>query len=112
MIQLMNDRFPKDCWDKKCQHFHVREISIDDLRCTCDLLYGECDASDEEFSVARCPRADTVDQCDLCSAPWNPKYSPRIKETSAGCLACTCHGCVHLHACKLQCGGTRIHNDT
>lgn len=22
------------------------------------------------------------------------------------------HGCVHLHACKLQCGGTRIHNDT
>ena len=67
----MNDRFPKDCWDKKCQHFHVRDMSIDDLRCTCDLLYGGCDASDEDFSVARCPRSDTVDQCDLCSAPYD-----------------------------------------
>ena len=40
----MADRFPKDCWNKKCPHFHTRDLSIDDLVCTCDLLKIQCDA--------------------------------------------------------------------
>ena len=34
----MDERFPKDCWKKNCPHFHTRDLSIDDLVCTCDLL--------------------------------------------------------------------------
>ena len=48
-------RFPKDCWDKNCEHFHVRDMSIDDLCCACDLLQKECDACDEDFSFHICP---------------------------------------------------------
>lgn len=43
----MADRFPKDCWDKKCSHFHTRDLSIDDLVCTCDLLKIQCDACND-----------------------------------------------------------------
>ena len=43
------DRFPKDCWDKNCEHFHVWDMSIDDLCCACDILEKECDACDEDF---------------------------------------------------------------
>lgn len=48
--------FPKDCCDKKCQHFHVRDMSIDDLLYTCDLLQMQCDACDENFSFVLCPK--------------------------------------------------------
>lgn len=48
-------RFPKDCWNKECQHFHVTDMSVDDLLCACDLLQEECDACDEDFSFLRCP---------------------------------------------------------
>lgn len=48
-------RFPKDCWDKKCEHFHVRDLSIDDLCCICDILEIECDACNEDWSFAKCP---------------------------------------------------------
>ena len=51
----MAKRFPKDCWDKKCPHFHTRDLSIDDLVCTCDLLKIQCDACDEDFSFYLCP---------------------------------------------------------
>ncbi len=54
----MVDRFPKDCWTKKCPHFHVRDMSIDDLVCTCDLLKKSCDACDEMFSFFICPLPD------------------------------------------------------
>ena len=45
----MTDRFPKDCWGKNCPHFHTRDLSIDDLVCTCDLLKIQCDACDEDW---------------------------------------------------------------
>ena len=51
-------RFPKDCWDKNCEHFHVTDMSVDDLLCACDVLHEECDACDEDFSFARCPLAE------------------------------------------------------
>ena len=51
----MADRFPKNCWDKKCPHFHTRDLSIDDLVCTCDLLKIQCDACDEDFCLYLCP---------------------------------------------------------
>lgn len=51
----MADRFPKDCWDKKCPHFHTVDLSIDDLVCTCDLLKIKCDACDEDFCLYLCP---------------------------------------------------------
>ena len=51
-------RFPKDCWDKKCEHFHVWDMSVDDLCCACDLLHTECDACDEDFCFLRCPLAE------------------------------------------------------
>ena len=48
-------RFPKDCWDKNCEHFHVTDMSIDDLLCACDVSGMECDACNEDFSFAHCP---------------------------------------------------------
>jgi len=48
-------RFPKDCWDKNCEHFHVIDMSVDDLLCACDVLGYECDACDEDYSFYRCP---------------------------------------------------------
>lgn len=51
-------RFPKDCWDKNCKHFHVTDMSIDDLLCACDVNGMECDACDEDFSIVRCPLID------------------------------------------------------
>lgn len=51
-------RFPRDCWDKKCKHFHVMDMSIDDLVCACDVLQRECDACDEDFCFLRCPLAE------------------------------------------------------
>ncbi len=51
---MNEDRFPKDCWEKKCEHFHVWDMSIDDLCCFCDLLQLECDACDEGY--VRCPK--------------------------------------------------------
>lgn len=35
----MAEKFPKDCWDKKCPHFHRRALSIDDLVCTKSRRY-------------------------------------------------------------------------
>ena len=37
------DRFPKDCWEKKCEHFRVWDMSIDDMCCFCNLLKLESD---------------------------------------------------------------------
>lgn len=51
----MADRFPKDCWDKKCPHFKSWDMSIDDYRCRCNLLKIECDACDEDFVFHLCP---------------------------------------------------------
>jgi len=48
-------RFPKDCWNKNCEHFHVWDMSVDDLCCACDLLKRECDACDEDYSFLICP---------------------------------------------------------
>ena len=36
----MINRFPKDCWNKKCPHFTVWDLSIDDLCCYCELHGG------------------------------------------------------------------------
>lgn len=49
------NRFPKDCWDKKCDHFHVLDMSVDDLLCWCDVLKVQCDACDEDFCFLLCP---------------------------------------------------------
>lgn len=54
----MSGRFPKDCWEKNCEHFHTHDMSIDDLLCVCDLLKMQCDACDEDFSFLLCPRKD------------------------------------------------------
>lgn len=51
----MAERFPKDCWKKKCPHFKVFDMSVDDLRCTCNILKISCDACDEFFSLYLCP---------------------------------------------------------
>lgn len=51
-------RFPKDCWDKGCEHFHVTDMSIDDFLCVCDVLEKECDACDEDFCFLFCPLED------------------------------------------------------
>ncbi len=51
----MADRFPKDCWKKNCPHFHTRDLSVDDLVCTCDLLKMQCDACDEDWCLYLCP---------------------------------------------------------
>lgn len=53
--ERMADRFPKDCWQKKCPHFHTRDMSIDDLVCYCDLMAVECDACDADWSLLLCP---------------------------------------------------------
>lgn len=45
------DRFPKDCWTKDCPHFHVWDMSVDDLCCACDVLDKECDACDGRMPV-------------------------------------------------------------
>lgn len=55
----MANRFPKDCWEKKCPHFKVWDLSIDDLCCACDLLHKSCDACDEDFSFLLCPLTET-----------------------------------------------------
>ena len=55
-------RFPKDCWDKNCNHFHVTDMSIDDLLCVCDLLGYECDACDEDYCYLRCPLAEKEEE--------------------------------------------------
>lgn len=51
----MSDRFPKDCWKKKCPHFKAWDMSIDDLCCYCDLLEVQCDACDEDYCLILCP---------------------------------------------------------
>lgn len=51
----MADRFPRDCFKKKCSHFKCWDMSVDDLCCYCDLLQVECDACDEMFSLYICP---------------------------------------------------------
>ena len=47
--------FPRDCWDRNCEHFHVVDMSIDDLVCACDVKQMECDACDEDFCYDVCP---------------------------------------------------------
>ena len=37
------------------QYFHTRDLSIDDLVCTCDLLKISCDACYEDFCLYLCP---------------------------------------------------------
>lgn len=59
--ELMS-RFPKDCWDKNCKHFHVTDMSIDDLLCACDVLGYECDARDEDHYHLRCPLAEKAEE--------------------------------------------------
>ena len=58
----MMDRFPKDCWDKKCKHFHVTDLSVDDLLCACDVLGYECDACDEDYCHLCCPLAEKTEE--------------------------------------------------
>ena len=48
--------FPRDCWNEDCEHFHVWDMSIDDLCCACDLLQVECDACDEMLCYHVCPK--------------------------------------------------------
>ena len=55
-------RFPKDCWDKNCNYFHVTDMSIDDLHCTCDAFEYECDACDEDYCHLRCPLAEKAEK--------------------------------------------------
>lgn len=52
----MMERFPKDCWEKNCPHFHVWDMSVDDLCCACDLLHRQCDVCDEDYSLLLCPK--------------------------------------------------------
>ena len=54
----MNNKFPKDCWKKKCKHFKVWELNVDDLCCYCELLDVQYDACDEIFSPYICPKDD------------------------------------------------------
>ena len=56
------NRFPKDCWDKNCEHFHVADMSVDDLLCSCDVLGHECDACDEDCCHLRCPLAEKAEE--------------------------------------------------
>lgn len=49
------NRFPKDCWEKNCPHFHTVDMSIDALLCACDILQVKCDACDEDFCFLICP---------------------------------------------------------
>ena len=61
-------RFPNDCWDKNCKHFHVHDMSVDDLLCACDVNGMECDACDEDFSFRNCPESDR--SCQELVAEW------------------------------------------
>lgn len=56
------DRFPKDCWDKHCEHFHVSDMSVDDLLCTCDVCGYECDACDEDYFYLQCPLSKKIEE--------------------------------------------------
>ena len=56
----MGNTFPRDCWIKKCEHFHTYDMSIDDLVCTCNLLKMQCDACDEDFCYLTCPKEDKL----------------------------------------------------
>ena len=71
----MINRFPKDCWEKKCPHFKVRDLSIDDLCCYCELLKVQCDACDEDFSFYICPSTQRNDCKEGTKCPINPKSS-------------------------------------
>lgn len=51
----MDNKFPKDCWKKKCPHFKVWDMSIDDLCCYCELLKTKCDACNDDFIQYPCP---------------------------------------------------------
>lgn len=51
----MADRFPKDCWNKKCKHFHCYDLSIDDWVGQCDLLKIQCDMCNQDFCYFLCP---------------------------------------------------------
>ena len=57
-------RFPKDCWDKQCKHFHVTDMSVDDLLCACDAFGYECDACDEDYCHLRCPLAEKAEEVE------------------------------------------------
>ena len=49
----------KDCWDKKCPHFHLFDVkSIDDLYSVCGLLRKQHDECDKDFSSFVCPLDD------------------------------------------------------
>ena len=56
----MGNTFPRDCWTKNCEYFKVRDMSIDDLVCKCDLLKMQCDACDEDFCYITCPKEDKL----------------------------------------------------
>ena len=51
----MADRFPKDCWGKKCPHFKVWDVSVEDLHCECTLLNKRCKGCDEDLCFIDCP---------------------------------------------------------
>ena len=49
------NRFPKDCWHKRCPYFHFWDMSVDDITCVCDKLHKQIDACDEDFVFMVCP---------------------------------------------------------
>jgi hypothetical protein len=57
----MAERFPRDCWEKKCPYFKVWDMSVYDLCCYCSLLQIECDACDQDFSYYLCPLPERSD---------------------------------------------------
>ena len=82
------NQFPKDCWSKNCKHFHVRDMSIDDWLCTCDVLKMRCDACDEDFSYLLCPLAEEGEELEESRMipldeqhldPWCGEKCPKFK---------------------------------
>lgn len=81
----MINRFPKDCWKKKCPHFKVWDLSIDDLCCYCELLKVQCDACDEDFSFYICPSTQQNDCKEETTMSRNlkPEYINKIRKIEA-----------------------------
>ena len=49
----------KDCWDKKCPHFHLLNVtSIDDLSSVCELLMRKQHDTCDRDSNSICPLED------------------------------------------------------
>lgn len=59
-VEDVVQRFPKDCWNANCPHFHAWDLSIDDMTATCDLLGKQCDMCDEDRSLLTCPLDEPI----------------------------------------------------